>query len=251
MDPRLLLAIVIGAGLLMAILTLRRRRKTTAVPLRPLPSYDAIRAQVGEAVESGNQLHITLGQASLASIASPTSIAALTVLDTLAREGCANATPPLVTVGEGTLLPAAQDSLLSAYNAADFTSGFEPGAAQFIAHDTDPFTYAGGVTSIIHRDQVSNNVAVGRFGSELALIAAAAGRENVGQVIGSDDPIALALATAATDQVLIGEELLVAGAYLEGKPGQIASLQTQDILRLLIILTILGLAIYQLRFFIQ
>lgn len=245
MDPRLLLAIVIGVGLIMAILTLRRRRADTAVPLRPLSSYDTIRAQVGEAVESGNQLHITLGQASLASVAAPTSIAALTVLDTLARDGCANATPPLVTVGEGTLLPAAQDSLLGAYNAADFTSGFEPGAAQFIANDDDPFTYAGGVTNIIHRAQVNNNVAVGRFGPELALIAAAASRENVAQVIGADNPIALAVARAATDQVLIGEELLVAGAYLEGDPGQIASLQTQDILRIVVILIILGLAVYQ------
>lgn len=245
MDPRLLLAIVIGVGLIMAILTLRRRRADTAVPLRPLSSYDTIRAQVGEAVESGNQLHITLGQASLASVAAPTSIAALTVLDALARDGCANATPPLVTVGEGTLLPAAQDSLLGAYNAADFTSGFEPGAAQFIANDDDPFTYAGGVTNIIHRDRVSNNVAVGRFGPELALIAAAASRENVAQVIGADNPIALAVARAATDQVLIGEELLVAGAYLEGDPGQLASLQTQDILRIGVILIILGLAVYQ------
>jgi hypothetical protein len=36
-----------------------------------------------------------------------------------------------------------------------------------------------------------------------------------------------------TNKLLIGEELLAAGAYLQGKPAQIASLQVQDMLRVL------------------
>lgn len=231
---------------LLLILFTRAFRRGRTIQLRPLPAYTTVRDQIGRAVESGSQIHVTLGQAGLTSVASPTSIAALTVLDAMARDGCANATPPRVTVGEGTLLPAAQDSLLHAYHAAQFTSGFEPGAAEFIANDTDPFTYAAGVTSVVHQASISNTVAVGRFGPEIALIAAAAERENPSQVIGTDDPVALALATAVTPNVLIGEELLAAGAYLEGQPGYLASVQVQDLLRLLLSLAILGLAIYAL-----
>lgn len=236
---------VAGIGLLLILSTLAIRRGRT-VQLRPLSAYTAVREEIGRAVESGSQIHLTLGQAGLTSVASPTSIAALTVLDALAKDGCANATPPRVTVGEGTLLPAAQDSLLRAYHDAQFTSGFEPGAAEFIASDTEPFAYAAGVTSVAHQQSVSNNVAVGRFGAEIALIAAAAERKNPGQVIGTDDPVALALAAAVTPNLLIGEELLAAGAYLEGEPGHLATVQVQDLVRLLLAGAILGLAVYQL-----
>lgn len=235
--------VVVITGLLL-FFTWRLRGQTLA--LRPLPPYALLKKQVGQAVESGSQLHLTMGRASLISAASPTSIAALTVLDTLAKDGCANGTPPLATVGEGTLLPAAQASLLHAYHEAQNISGFEPGAAQFIANESDPFPYAGGVTNVIHQEKVSNTVAVGRFGPELALIAAAAERQNGDQVIGTDDPLALAVATAVSPNILIGEELLVAGAYLEGTPSQLASIQVQDIVRFLIALALVGTAVYQL-----
>ncbi len=240
------LTVGVVVGIVGLLLFFSWRMRNRSLELRPLPPYSLLKGQVGQAVESGSQLHLTLGRASLISVASPTSIAALTVLDAVAKDGCANGTPPLATVGEGTLLPAAQSSLLHAYNEAQFTSGFEPGAAQFLANDTDPFTYAGGVTSVIHQDKVSNTVAVGRFGPELALIAAAAERQSGDQVIGTDDPLALALATAVSQNVLIGEELLAAGAYLEGKPSQLASIQVQDILRFLIGLVLVGTAVYHL-----
>lgn len=236
----------IGVTVILLLVLTWLVRRGRLVMLRPLPAYTQLKDQAGLAVESGSQLHLTLGRAGLTSTATPTSVAALTVLDAVAKDGCANGTPPLATVGEGTLLPAAQASLLKAYNEAQYTSGFEPGAAQFIAADTDPFTYAGGVTSVIHQDNVSNSVAVGRFGSELALIMAAAERQQMNQIVGTDDPLALALGTAVSPNVLIGEELLASGAYLEGKPSQLASVQTQDILRILIALTLLGMALYQL-----
>ena len=59
-------------------------------------------------------------------------------------------------------------------------------------------------------------------------------------------PTALAVAMTVTEDVLIGEELFATSAYLEGKPSQIASLQLQDILRWVVVLFILGTAVYQL-----
>lgn len=236
---------VVGAVVVLLLLFTRRRRGRV-LSLRPLSPYAMLKNQAGQAVESGSRMHVTLGRASLVSAASPTSLAALTVLDAVAKDGCANSTPPLATVGEGTLLPAAQGSLLQAYQNAQDTSGFEPGAALFLANDTDPFPYAGGVTSVIHQDNVSNTVAVGRFGPELALIAVAANRQKLDQVIGTDDPVALAVATAVSKNILVGEELLVAGAYLEGKDSQLASVQVQDILRVIIALALIGTAVFYL-----
>ena len=225
-------------GILFVLLLLLTRSIQAGRPyaLRPLKGFEGLQGQIGRAIESGNQLHLTLGQASLAGQAAPTSVAAGQVLDHLARDGCANGTPPLVTVGEGTLLPLAQASLQEAFREAGRPDDFDLVYTQFVAHETDPFAYGGGVAS---------NVMMGRLGPEIAIMSEAAERENVSQVIGTDDPTALAVATAVTEHVLVGEELFAAGAYLDGEPSQVAGLQLQEILRWLVILGILGVALFQ------
>lgn len=239
-----LLAIV-AITLLLLLLTWSLQNGRT-IRLRPLTGYTALAGQLGRAIESGRRLHVSLGRATLIGAANPTSIAATSVLYRLAKDGCANATPPLTTLGEGTLLPLAQANVRYACDEVGRPDGLEATAVQFIAPDSAPFVYAAGVTTVIQQDRIASNVLVGRFGPEVAIMAEAASRQEMGQVIGTDDPVALALATAVTSNVLIGEELFVAPAYLEGRPSQLASVQLQDVLRWLIILTILGLSVYQL-----
>ncbi len=245
MTPIIVLAVLLVLGLLLFLLTRSVRAGRTAV-LRPLTSYEGLRRQIGRAIESGRQLHLTLGQASLVSRANPTSVSAAAVLDNLAKDGCANGTPPLVTVGEGTLLPLAQGSLQHALAEAGRPGDFDLSLTQFVAHETDPFAYSAGVAALLQEQRVASNIMVGRFGPELAIMAEAANRQNIEQVIGTDDPTALAVAVAATDDVLIGEELFATSAYLEGRASQIASLQLQDILRWIVVLFILGTAVFQL-----
>ncbi len=245
MTPFITLALIAVLALLLFLLT-RRIRAGATVLLRPLQGYTGLRSQIGKAIESGSQMHVTLGKASLISDASPTSLAAVTVLSYLSKDTCNNATPPLATVGEGTLLPAAQASIYGAYQEAGNTDQFDTTAAQFVASENDPIAYAGGVGSLIHQEKVTSNIVMGRLGGELAIITEAASRKGLEQVIGSDDPSALAIATAVTQNPLIGEELLVSGAYLEGAPTQLASIQLQDILRWIIALIILITALMQL-----
>ena len=239
-----LIAIVVVA-LLLLIFT-RRQHISRSLRLRPLQACATLSNQVGEAIESGRQLHVSLGQGSLIGAANPASIAAVHILDYLAKDGCASGTPPLTTVGDGTLLPLAQDSLRQAHAAAGRLNDYKPAMTQFLAADTDPYAYVGGIAAILQHGETSSNLLVGRFGPELAIPAEIAARKNMVQVIGTDDPSALAVATAVTDDVLIGEELFAAPAYLEDSPSQAASLQVQDILRWLIIITMIALALGQL-----
>ncbi|MCP4428117.1 MAG: hypothetical protein GY803_26825 [Chloroflexi bacterium] len=232
--------------LLLLLFTRRRQRDDRSLSLRPLLAHTALANQLGEAIESGRQLHISLGRASLMGTANPTSIAAVHVLDSLAKDGSVSGSPPLTTVGDGTLLPIAQDSLRRAHDEAGRLREYKPSLAQFVAADTDPYAFAGGVASAIQQNKAGGNVLVGHYGPEIAIVAEAAVRQNVNQVIGTDDPSALAAATAVTDNLLVGEELFAAKAYLDNDPGQLASLQVQDILRTLIAVVILASAIYQL-----
>jgi hypothetical protein len=221
------------------VLFSRRLAGGAEVGLRPLPSYLALKSQIGRAVENGRRVHFAMGRASLLGPASPTSLASLTALNRLARDGCASGVPPLVAVGEGSLLPAAQDTLRAGYRRAERADEFSLASAQFLAPETAPFAYAAGVTDLMVQQQVGSNLMLGRFGSELALMSEAAVRADTEQVIGSDDPVALSVGAAVTDHLIIGEELLAAHAYLEGQPQQVAAIQLQDLLRLIIVVLIL------------
>ena len=233
------LVLIIFLVVAVALFLLRRRIENGVEPgLRPLPGYAALKSQIGRAVESGRRVHFALGRASLVGTASPTSIASLAALDSLSRDGCASGVPPLVTVGEATLLPAAQDSLRAGYSRAARADEFSLSAAQLLAPESAPYAYAAAAGDLMTHQEVGSSLMLGRFGAEMALLSEAATRADMEQVIGSDDPLALSVGAAVTDHLIIGEELLAAHAYLDGRPDQLAALQLQDIFRLIIILLI-------------
>lgn len=239
----LLIAILVGAVL---FLLTRRIQAGQEVGLRPLRGFQTLNSQVGRAVESGRRVHFGLGRGGLNSTTSPTSLAALAALEHIAQDGCASDVPPLVTVGDGTLLPAAQDQLRGAYNEANRGGDFSNIMVEFVASGASPMSYAAGVSDTVQHSNSGSNLLMGHFGAEIGIILEAAGRKDMDQIVGSDDPVALALGRAMSDDVLIGEELFAAGAYLNGSPSQIASLQVQDILRLFVVAAILLFAIFRL-----
>ncbi len=222
-----------------------RIRSGRSVSFRPIRGYAALRTQSARAVEGGRNAHISLGSTSLVSEASPGSIAALTAMDFLTTDGVASDVPPLITTGDGTLMIAAQDSLRGAFAKSGRKREYDPALGRFIIASTDfSAAYAVGVTEVVNSEKLGSNLLLGRYGPELAIIAEAGERRKLQQVVGTDDPTAMALALAATDNVLLGEELYVAGAYLKGDPVQVASLQLQDVLRGVAIAAILLAAIF-------
>jgi hypothetical protein len=243
MNAELILSAILILVALLLFFTRRQQRSDRHVALRPLSAIAALDDQLGEAIESGRQLHVSLGQGGLTGTATPTSVAAVHILNHLAQEGSASGAAPLATVGEGVMLPLAQESLRRAHDEVGRIRDYKPSMAQFVAVETDPYAFAAGVSSVIQQNQAGGNVLVGRFGPEIAIIAEAAARQNLKQVIGTDDPSALAAATAVTGDLLVGEELFAADAYLIGSPSQIASLQVQDVLRAIIAAVILILAL--------
>lgn len=238
----LVLLIVVFGSVLLYWLTLRVRAGSQ-VAFRPISTFKTMTGQVGLAVESGRHIHFALGRGSLVGSASPTSIAALAALDYLAADGASKESPPLVTAGDGTLLPAGQDSLRQAFAAADRPRAFSTPMVQYVASDTQPMVYAAGVSDIINNSAISSNIMIGRFGPEIAIIAESAERQQMVQIIGSDEPVTLAVAATITEQLLIGEEIFATGAYLTQTPRLLASLQLQDILRMIAAVGILLAAI--------
>lgn len=209
--------------------------------LRTLTAYSALRRQIGMAVESGYPPFVTPGRGPLHTNAGPASIAGLHVLQSLTGMSRNGQLAPQVTVGSATLLPIAQDSFRSD---ADDGTQRQDGRdnVQFIADESFPFAYAAGTADIIERGNVANSIAVGRFGAELALIGEAASRKELRQIMGSDDPSAIAIAIASTENSLWGEEIFVAGAYLHKSAWNMAAVRIQDVLRWLVIAALIGAA---------
>jgi hypothetical protein len=90
---------------------------------------------------------------------------------------------------------------------------------------------------------VNANVLVGSFGPELALIAEATQRRGQSLLAASDQVTGQAIAYAMSDDILIGEELFSAGAYLGDEPRFRAALVAQDFLRWLLILLLILFAV--------
>jgi hypothetical protein len=231
MDNLLLVLILIALALTLLLLIWRGMRGGTTMGLRRLDAYAALRRQSERTVESGRRLHVTPGRADLHTPQSPASAAGLGVLAELGRE---SGPLPVVTVGAPTLLPASQGAVLRRSEAAGRASEARLGDTHFLASPDFPFAYAAGATVLVAEPEVGGNVAVGHVGSEMALLAEAGQRQDGEQILGSDDPTAMAVASVFTPHALWGEQLFAARAYLERSPLQLASLRTQDVLRWLL-----------------
>jgi hypothetical protein len=182
----------------------------------------------------------------LGGVANPASLAALSVLESLTTDAKSSDKPLRVTTGDGSLYVAGVDISRKAMSKGGAAGGDAEAEPQFIASDADPMAYAAGVSDIVRRENLGSNLIIGRIGAELAIIAEAAERGELEQIIGSDDLSALAVSIPITDDIILGEELYAAAAYLHGEPAHIASLQLQDILRILAAISVLVAALISL-----
>lgn len=243
MNPLLALGFIIAILLGLWLMTRWVKQTEATIQLRPLAGYQRIKQQIGQAVESGSTIHLSLGRASLIAHKAATSFAALQMLDFLAEKGTNNGVPPTVTVGEGLLLPAAEDSLRQHTRYVDSR---QKSSLQFVADANHPFAFASGIVNELERKGTANYIAAGHQSSELAIIGFAAQKNEAAQLAATDDPIGMAVATAVSEQQIIGEDLFAARAYLANKPHAIASLLIQDVGRWLIAIIILIVAVTQL-----
>lgn len=243
MSNFLLLGIILLALLLLWFVT-RWVRQQKHIGVRPITGFQFIKRQTGRTVESGLAAQISLGRATLIATKAAVSIAALQILEFLvSKEGNSNVSSTIL-VGEGTLLPAAETRLRD-QSSVDSRSN-SPNQIQFVADSNHPFAFASGMVSELERQPASGHLAVGHHGEEIALVGFAAQKNDVGQLVATDDPLGMATGTAVSDEQLIGEDLFAAGAYLSNKPVHIASLLLQDVGRWLIAIIILIGAIVQL-----
>ena len=205
-------------------------------PLRPIAAYRRLQEMVSQAAESGQPIHVAMGVGRLGSDATPESLMGLTMFDYVARRASAANHPALGTVGEATILPAAQSVLHQARDEAGFGERYTGREVQF--YGSDPLAYAAGAYAATARQRPVGSALLGRYGSEGLWLAESTAGLGMTRIGGAADPASAALLAVSLDDLLIGEEVFAAGAYLH-RPSHLGSLATQDVFRIVAILAII------------
>jgi hypothetical protein len=226
--------VFLSAALMLGLILLRRKNLPV---FRDIPAFTRLRQAVGLVVEDGSRLHVSLGHGALTTPQSASALAGLSLLRQLARMTSAGDQPPIATSGDATLAILSQDTLQAAEKFSD-QAVFDSTTGRLTG--LTPFSYAVGAIPVIRDEKVSTNVFMGNFGVEVALLNDAVERENTFVLAGSDNLTAQAVIYASAQEPLIGEEVYAAGAYIESSPLHAVSLTVQDILRWLIIASILA-----------
>lgn len=229
-----LLVIIALLALLWGALRARRGQPPS---IRPLPAFDRLPAELGHSAESGSPLLFTLGSGAVGSDRTMASVAALETLEGLADAAVAYGTPPIVAVGDPTLLPLAEDVLRRAWSQRGTPERYNPAAVQFVG--IQPAVYAAAVADLLLHERVHGHVLIGSMDEEAALVTHAAEGRGIPQSVATDRLPALGATYPADARLAIGEELYAGPARTASLPRYLVSLRVQDVLRLLILLLIL------------
>lgn len=207
-------------------------RKSNRKNLREIKAFSRLGKTIGLAVEDGTRLHVSLGHGSLTNMRSAAGFVGLSMLKRITLVASESDHPPFASAGDGALAILAQDTLRSAHDSIGTPEEFDPQSGRVTG--LTPFSYAAGLLPLIAEEDVSGNMVIGAFGSEVALLTEAGERAGSFTLAGTDSVPAQAVLYATAQEPLIGEELFTGGAYVNAGPTHIASLQAQDVMRWLI-----------------
>ena len=212
------------------------RRRPSVNSMRDIPSIQALAPQLKRAAESGEPLHIALGSGPLGGTSTVSSVAAVQLLEGLVDAAVSYDVPPIVTVGDPTLVPLAQDALRRAYERNRVPEFYDPSKVRFVAPSS--LVYGAGAIPVGSPEKVTANVVVGTFGSEASLLADFSDQKGTPKTVVVDGLQAIGALYPSTRRMAIGEELYAVGAQLTDEKRFATSLVAQDILRGLLVLAI-------------
>lgn len=205
--------------------------------LRLIGAYEAVPDQIGEAIESGGRVHVSVGPRGIVDERAVTVLMGLAFLDKITEGSAISDCSPVGTTADAATMYLVADTMRRAYQRRDLIDNLERTAPRLVA--LDALALAAGATDIIADEDIQANVLIGSFGSESALITEAGMRRGISQTMGSDLLSGQAVAYTTTTYPLLGEELFMANAYLQESASALGGLATQDILRWVIIVVII------------
>jgi hypothetical protein len=224
--------------LIIGLTILRARMIREIPPVRRIAGLEALEEAVGRATEMGRPVFLVPGAGDVTDSSAVDTLAGLAILERTA-ELCAEYDARLiVTITRPNVYPIAHEIVRQASVKKARPNLLRPDTVQFLSEDQ--FAWSMGTVALMHSEKVASAILVGLFRAESLLLAEAAGQLNAITIGGCARIVQIPYFIVACDYCLIGEELMVAGAYLSREPIQLGAVRGQDLSKILMALMILA-----------
>lgn len=213
------------------------RKKPYAI--RPIAGLDAIGEAVQRATEMGRPVLALPGTGDVSDTFATQTLAGLAVLKHTAALSAEYDTRLLVSVYRANVLPIASAVVRDAFSAEGKSDMFREDTVQWFSEEQ--FAFAAATQGLMEREKVAASVLTGFFRAESLLLAEASASAGAITIGGCGQVVQVPWFVVCCDYCLIGEELMVASAYLEKTPGALGVVRAQDILKIaLMVMTLCG-----------
>jgi hypothetical protein len=202
--------------------------------IRKINGLDAVEEAVGRATEMGKPVLFIPG---LQEIDEIETIAGISILGRVAKITAQYETPLIVPVRYPMVLAAGMEVVEQAYTEAGKQDSYNKDTVRYVAGDQ--MAFAASVNGIMVREKPAANIFMGAFFAESLLLAETGNAVGSIQIAGTARPEQIPFFIAACDYTLMGEELYAASAYLSHEPLLLGGLKGQDLMKLVIIASII------------
>ena len=227
---------------IMIAFTMYNLRQRKATFIRRVPAIDAIEEGIGRATELGKPIIVSCGMSPRG--VDTSTVAGLSMLAHTARLAARNDIRLLAPMGGSaqsyTVMELARDLVETQYRLEGKADSFNIDDMPFLSGRQ--FAWASAYCGMMMRERPATNIMVGvQYAS--AVYISEVGHECGAMVISGTTYLSnIACLAASSDYVMIGEEMLAAGAYLSRDPAQLATIRTQDIGKVILLaLLVLGI----------
>ena len=203
--------------------------------IRKINGLQAVEDAIGRATEMARPLLYTPGWGG--DIQRPTTIASMNILSFVAEKTAQYDCDLVFPTHDPVIMSVAQEVVKESYSRTGYPDRYKEENISYVS--SSQFGYAAAVDGIISRTKPASIFLLGTFEAESLILAETGNSINAIQIAGTDSTIQLSFFIVACDYTLIGEELFAASGYLSGNKSILASVQAQDIMKILIAIFIL------------
>jgi hypothetical protein len=211
-------------------------------PLRSIPALEAIDEVIGRATELGKPIFFSSGAGDVVGSEGTQVLAGLDALGYVAKKSAEYNTKLVAGVCRENVHAITEGVVRAAYAEAGHPEVYQPDMVRFLS--PTQMAYTAGCIGIIQQEQAAASILIGPFLGEALIIAEAAAQVGAIGIAGTARLSQLPLFVAASDYVLIGEEMFAASAYLSGDPASLGAIATQDVVKVIATVLILVGAVF-------
>lgn len=225
--------ILISLFILLFFYFYNKNKKKTNLFIRKIAGIDAISDVCDYAGETGRPILFSTGLSGVG----PVLYASLGVLEFVAKKAATFKNRLLVPQFMPDVMAIVEETVKDTYESINRGHFFDNKDIRFLSDEQ--FAYASGYIGIVEREKPAATFLFGNFSAE-SLILAKAGQEVGAMQVGATvSPEQVAFFIATCDYTLIGEELFAASSYLTKRRVEMASIYTQDKVKLFIFVCII------------